>query len=316
MKKGLVNFLVAGASTGKTTITAQIALAVAKGIRPEFLPPTSCESEKLNVVYYRLEDYSCELRDKYGAGEVFRDSGIKWVLPTDLKDFSLDGLLEHLKAKASVLTGDALVCVDPATKLPGYSHKKFILGAEEAQEIAKLKGHTLTILAVIHLDEIKDWAPLTTDKIDGGDMAIQQAGSITAMRKERTSVDHRFLQCLKEPKGSPKPFGGKVLVMKMENKQLDSENTYLHLVYVDTEDEAEALPFKPKPKPTAPVTPNVTAPAPQKTAPNQTVTPEDKKKMMDMLAKGVKTSAIAKKVHLSPRQVRRYKKDFNAKKTD
>ena len=104
--------------------------------------------------------------------------------------------------------------------------------------------------------------------------------------------------------------------MKMENKQLDPENSYLRFVHVDIKEEAEALPLKTKPKPTAPVTPNVTAPAPQKTAPNQKVTSEMEQKMMDMLAKGVKTSVIAKKVNLSPRQVRRYKKDLNAKKTD
>lgn len=81
------------------------------------------------------------------------------------------------------------------------------------------------------------------------------------------------------------------------------------------EEETEALPLKTKAQAkAADATP--TAPAPQKTAPHQTVTPEDKKKMMEMLAKGMKTSAIAQKVHLLPRQVRRYNKDFNAKKTD
>ena len=316
MKVELVNYLVAGAGVGKSILATQIALAVDKGIRPEFLPPTCSESAKLDVVYYRMEDFSCELEDKYGDGEVLRNSGIEWVLSEHLKEFSLNGLLEHIKAKAGNLKGDTLFEVDPLTKVPGWKHDKFISGVEEAQKIAKANGHTLTILVIVHSYEIKNSSVLTSCDIKGGDTGIGQAGSVTAMLQERSGVKYRFLKCLKDPKGSSTPFDGKVLVMKMEETQLNAKNKYVHFVHVGFKEEAEALPLKTKAKATAPVTPNVTAPAPQKTAPNQKVTSEMEQKMMDMLAKGMKPSSIAKKLHLSEKTVRRYKKDFNAKKTD
>ena len=316
MAKGLVNLLVAGGGVGKSILLTQIALAVAKGERPEFLPDTCQKSCKQPVFFYRIEHFPNELKGKYGEGKVFEGSGINWVLPENLSSKTLSGFLEHLYGLAQKISSDALVCADPATKLDGYNHEDFIRGVEEAQEIAKANGHTLTILASIHADEKEDWKYFSSCNIKGGDKGFQQAGSVALFRKERTGEDYRYFKSLKDPKGSPTPFDGKVLVMKKEKTQLDPKNSYLHFVYVDIKEEAKALPLKPKAQATAPVTPNATSPAPQKTAPNQKVTSEMEQKMMDMLAKGVKTSVIAKKVNLSPRQVRRYKKDLNAKKTD
>ena len=81
--------------------------------------------------------------------------------------------------------------------------------------IAKKRNVTMTIVASAHIDEIKDWTLLSNCDIQGGDTGLQQAGSVTAIRRERTNLEQfRFLQSLKEPKGSPKPFNGDVLVCK------------------------------------------------------------------------------------------------------
>lgn len=97
MKVGLINLLVAGSGVGKSILMMQIALATAKGVRPEFLPDTSCASVMLKVYYYRLEDFADELEGKYDSGNEFKGFGITWYLPEDLPQFSLEGLLEHLK---------------------------------------------------------------------------------------------------------------------------------------------------------------------------------------------------------------------------
>ena len=80
MKVGLVNLLVAASSVGKSILMMQIALATAKGVRPEFLPDTSCASVKLKVYYYRLEDFADELEGKYDSGNEFKGFGITWAL--------------------------------------------------------------------------------------------------------------------------------------------------------------------------------------------------------------------------------------------
>ena len=316
MAKGLVNLLVAGGGKGKSILMTQIALAVAKGERPEFLPDTCQKSCKQPVFFYRIEHFPNELKGKYGEGKVFEGSGINWVLPENLSSKTLSGFLEHLYGLAQKISSDALVCADPATKLVGYNHEDFIRGVEEAQEIAKANGHTLTILASIHADETEDWKPFSSCNIKGGDKGFQQAGSAAVLRKERRGEEYRYLQCLKEPKGSPKPFDGKFLVMKKEKTQLDSKNSYLHFVHVDTKEEAEALPPKPKAQATAPVTPNATSPSPQKKAPHQKVTLEMAQKMMEMHAKGKTQDEIAKELEVCPKTVSTYLKAFEAQKPD
>ena len=246
MKVGLVNLLVSGSGTGKSIMITQIALAVDNGSCPEFLPTGSCNSVKQHVIFYRIEDFDNELEGKYGAGLAFLESDIEWFVPENLPEKNLVGFIAHLKCVAHTMTKDALVCIDPATKLDGYKHEAFIKGVEEAMAIAKERGITLTIVAAIHLDEIKEWAVLTNGDIKGGDKAIQQAGSVTALLKESTGDNYRFLKSLKEPKGSPKPFNGEVLVCKLTEKLLDENNKYLHFQYIGIKEHNQALPKKPK----------------------------------------------------------------------
>lgn len=308
MKVDQVSLVVAGSGVGKTNFMVQIAIAVAKGNRPEFLPADCSASVRLNVVYYRLEDFSDELEGKYGDGKVLCDSGIKWFLPEDLPSLTLSGFVEHLKILAATLQEDTLVCVDPASKLDGYRHSEFVKGVEEAKAIAKSRNITMTPVASIHLDEIKDWTVLTNCDIKGGDQGLQQAGSVTALRRERADVEkYRFLQCLKEPKGSPKPFNGNVLVMKKVHEQLDGNNKYLHYVFDSIKPEVMARPEKPK----AQVGSIASGDMVKCTAPNQKVTPEVLLKIKDMLRKGIKPAKIAKVVKLSEKTIRRYKKDLS-----
>ena len=328
MKVGLINLLVASSSKGKSIALTDIARAVDKGVRPAFLPDTCCASVKQIVKYYRLEDFTDELTGKYGEGKVLKESGIEWFLPEDLSEKSLDAFIDHLKGVVGTLTEDATIFVDPATKLSGYKHEAFIKGVEEAMEAAKRRGITLSVVASIHHDEISDWTPLTAETIKGGDKGIQQAGSVTALRNERTGNEYRLFQCLKEPKGSRTPFNGNVVVCKIVSENIDENNINTYLQYVDVKPEVEARPMKPKVQSAntgtsaavTTVTPSVgtfpiTASDPSvaatpKAAPNQKVTPEMEKRMKEMVAKGMKVSKIAKKMNVTPRTVSRYIKEW------
>lgn len=328
MKVGLLNFLVASSGKGKSIALTDIARAVDKGVRPAFLPDTCCASVKQIVKYYRLEDFTDELTGKYGEGKVLKESGIEWFLPEDLSEKSLDAFIDHLKGVVGTLTEDATIFVDPATKLSGYKHEAFIKGVEEAMEAAKRRGITMSVVASIHHDEISDWTPLTAETIKGGDKGIQQAGSVTALRNERTGNEYRLFQCLKEPKGSRMPFNGNVVVCKIVSENIDENNINTYLQYVDVKPEVEARPMKPKVQSAntgtsaavTTVTPSVgtfpiTASDPSvaatpKVAPNQKVTPEMEEKMKGMAAKGMKPKKISQKVNVSEKTVRRYIKEW------
>lgn len=309
MRVGLVNLLVAGANIGKSNFMTQIALAVAKGEKLEFLPEECSPSVKLPVVYYRLEDFAGELEGKYGKGLVFAGSGIKWFMSRHFSQNNLTGFVEHLRLLASTLTEDTLVCIDPATKLDRYNHSAFIKGVEEAMAIAQSRGFVLTILASIHLDEIKDWNVLTLDSIKGGDQAIQKAGSVTAIRRERNGDDYRFLQCLKEPKGSDKPFNGDVLVCKKVEEKLDDNNKYLHYKFVTLKKEGKARPEKSKLQHDDTQGDSSQQPS---YPPALKITPEVEAIILEGRQKGLKPKAIAKDIKkrtkktLNPDYLRKY----------
>ena len=292
MKVGLINLLVAGSGVGKSILMMQIALATAKGVRPEFLPDTSCASVNLKVYYYRLEDFPDELEGKYDSGNVFKGFGITWYLPEDLPLFSLEGLLKHLKDLANKLTEDALVCIDPVTKFSPIKYYLFYQGVEEAMAIAKKRNVTMTIVVSAHIDEIKDWTVLTGCDIKGGDTGIQQAGSVTAIRRERTNFEQfRFLQSLKEPKGSPKPFNGDVLVCK--KVEMLQENKYVHYEFEVIKPEAEALPLKPKAESDSSGKKSGVQPEIPKRRPNIEWTEEMEEKLKELYNDGNNDSHIA-----------------------
>ena len=313
-KPGQIAMIVAGADVGKSSFLTQTALAVAKGVRPEYLPDSCSASLRQDVVYYRIEDFPDELEGKYGAGEVLKVENLLWVLPEDLGVISLTSFLTHVKRLANTLERDTLVCADPVTKLDGYRHEECIKGLEEAQKIAKANGVTLTVIVAAHLDEINDSKHLTTEFIKGGDKGVQQAGSVIALRMEGTTGrNHRFIQCLKAPKGHPMPFPEGVLVCKYVKTQLDEDNSYLHFEFVEIKPEADARPDKPKkPKANKAGTSNASSTADeklQKKAPNKKLSDEDKDEIVNLLRKGVKSPVIAKQFKVSLRTVQRIKSE-------
>ena len=138
---------------------------------------------------------------------------------------------------------------------------------------------------------------LTNCDIKGGDKGLQQAGSVTALRRERTNVEeYRFLQCLKEPKGSPKPFNGDVLVMRKVHEQLDDSNKQLYYQYDSIKPEVQARPEKPKVQTDGVSSTEASSEAPM--APNQKATPEVARKIEEMLARGMSANKIASKLRL------------------
>lgn len=243
-----ISFIVGGGSSGKSIIMTDIAIALSKGVKPLLLPDECNDSMKLDVLSYRIEVFNQELQGKYGKGQILKDSDIGWRKVDELSSFTLEGLIEAFKLDAGAITKPTVILADPVTKIPGYNHKVFIAGAEEAMKIAAQRGIPLSIVASAHLDEIDDWKSVTSSDIKGGDILFQQAGAVVAICKGRGGKNYRFLKCLKPAKGSPTPFDEKVIVIRSEKTKIDEENWYVHYVFDSIKNENEALPLKPKPE--------------------------------------------------------------------
>lgn len=308
--KGQITMLLSKANMGKSLLVTSIAIASANGKRPELLPPDSCASTKQPVIYYRLEPIPGELEGKYGEGNVFKDADIQWVQLEDLKAPTLDELLNHIKGLAATLNHDALIIIDPATKLDGYTHEKGIKGLEDAQGIARRNGVTLSFIIAAHLDETSDWTTLSSKDIKGGDKAIQQAGSVIALRNERTPRgEHRFIQCQKAPKGHPDPHPEGVLVCKIVKTELDKKNWYLHFEYVGVKPETEALPTKIK------ASKSTSAGEKSKKKGNQKLDEADIELIKQLHSEGLNPKQIADRLNykVCEQQVRRRIKELDAK---
>ena len=242
--KGQITFCVAGADSGKTIFAVDTGIAAASGTVPTYLPPNSRPSEKMNVIFYRLEDRPGEMPKRYGAGKVFNSLPFFWIMRGDLQAPTHDGLIEDIKGQCEKITEDTLFIVDPLTKLPGFDAAKFIKETEDLQiEYAK-KGIILTFFCTAHTEEEKPWKPLTTDQILGGDKLLQQAASVFSIRLERGGKCYRFLQVLKPPKGEVDK--DTVSVVKFVGRDANLPDSYTHMEYCDEKTIQQALPMKQK----------------------------------------------------------------------
>ena len=242
--KDSTNCLVAGAAVGKSILMQQIAYSVQAGERIDFLSDREYDPTKMQVVFYRLEEYPTEYYNKYGKGDFLRKSGILWKTNSDFPVCNLNALTNDIEQYAKQATIDTLVCIDPITKLSDYNHEKFIKAVESIQKIARQKNVSLTIFFSAHLDEIPAWRVLKPGDIKGGDKLFQQCGTVFALRNEREGGSSRFLQVIKAPKGQATPE--KVLVCDIVKTTIDDENWFTHLTYKCEKKETEALPIKPK----------------------------------------------------------------------
>lgn len=237
-----ITFLLGCAGIGKSLLQTQIALRAAKGEAMEFLPDSK-PTGPLKVIYYQLERFKGELKGKYGRGGIFKDTE-NFTFAAE-QPHNVDSLLKDIRKCLNTLTGDTLICIDPASKLDGYmiSIEKLIKGLEEIQRLASERNIELSFLVSSHVEEIPEWKPLRSDNIVGGDKLIQQAGAVFAIRKEKSSNDARFIQTLKAPKGS---VGiDRAIVCKL-GTTLVYGNPYPHFVFQEMKKEEDALPTKSK----------------------------------------------------------------------
>ena len=241
---GNINVLLGCAGVGKSIAMVQIAWASSTG------KAAGLTSEKKNVspretIFYRCEEYQGEFDQKYGNAQTIKTSGIKFMTKSKMKNPTMQGLLDEMSALAMTHTNDTFICIDSVSCFPGYNPGVFMTSLTKVIEAAKRRGITFTFLISAHYEELENHKPLDTTKIVGGDEIIRKAGSVFAVRHERTGEEYRFIQILKEPKGTFLPKN-EVFVEKIEVMQIDNENWFTHLKYVCKKDMNKALPFKNK----------------------------------------------------------------------
>ena len=244
---GNINVLLGGAGVCKSMAMVQMALAASTGKKTALTSENSMAHPRMNTIFCRCEEYSGEFSQKYGKGKVLKDSGIKFMSKSTMKNPTMKGLLDGMNALAMTLTKDTFICIDSVSNFADYNPGILMSSLTTVIESAKERGIIITFLVSSHYEELENHKPLDTTKIVGGDEIIRKAGSVFAFRHERTGEHFRFIQVLKEPKGT---FLSKseVFVEKINVTKIDDENWFAHLEYVGKKEMANALPFKIKPE--------------------------------------------------------------------
>ena len=242
-KKGQISGCVACADIGKSIFMIDSALAAAKGERPTFLPEGAPKADKMDVVFYRLEERAGEMRERYGDGSVF-PANFGWITSGDLETQTFDGLIADIAKRAEDFKRDTAIFADPLSKFDNWEIPKFITAMEKVQVKCAAKGVVVSVFFSAHTEEAKPWKPLTTDMVRGGDNVIQKVGALVGIHRERSGKGFRFLQTLKVPKGeAAKDY---VDVIRFEGRREELPDSYTHLVHHCQNKESEALPLRTK----------------------------------------------------------------------
>ena len=242
-KRGQISGCVAGADMGKTILMVDAAIAASKGEKPTFLPDDAPKADKMNVFFYRLEERTGEMRERYGDGSMFPEN-FGWITKDAIASPTFEGLIADIEKRAEGFKKDTAIFVDPISKLANWDLAKFLTAMEKVQAKCAERGIVVSVLFSAHTEETKPWKPLTPDMVRGGDVVIQQVGALFALRRERAGNGYRFLQTLKVPKGEVE--NELVDVICFEGRKEDRPGSYTHLEYVCQKKESEALPLKPK----------------------------------------------------------------------
>lgn len=235
--KGQVSALVAAADVGKTIMTTNIGILVAKGEKMSFLSDKYTASPRMNVLVYILEPRAGEFSGRFKPGFVFPDNLSK-VTYDELPSQTFSGLMDHIAYAATLFTADTLLIIDPITKFTDFNADDFYNKIQQIKSELSKKGITLSVLVTMHADETKEWIPITKENIRGGDRPIQVFDSVFAFCKERR-FGHRFIYTLKAPKGTAGHED--VIVVSFSEDKL-----FTHFEYVGQSSLKDALPLQTK----------------------------------------------------------------------
>ena len=281
---------------GKSTLAMDMCIGIANGSKTHLLPEQEVPyAPRPQRVYY----FDAELSDD----DIKMRFNPDYHYPDNLKRIShvystVQELFDSIESFVYNEKSDVTICIDNLSAIiptpSAKAYRDLFLRQNSIKEKARADGFYVTFIIITHTTKT------VPDRINKNFYGSGHLGNLSASRialfPTRFGEDYKMLDVQKNRK---MPKDGKVIVVKRVT------TPYLHFEYHDVMQEAEAASLKQKTIKISSATPTTDDLIKKQKAPNQKITPEKEDKIIAMLSKGMKQSAIANKLRLSTKTVHR-----------
>ena len=279
---------------GKSTLAMDMCIGIANGSKTHLLSEQEVPSapRPQRVYYFDAELSDDDIKMRFNPDYHYPDNlkRISHVYSTVQELFdSIESFVYNGKSDVTICI-DNLSAIIPTSSANAY--RDLFLRQNSIKEKARADGFYVTFIIITHTT--KTVPGRINEHFYGSAYLGNLSASRIALLPTRFGEDYKMLKVQKNRK---MPKDGNVIVVKRVT------TPYLHFEYHDVMQKDEAAPLEQKTVKISDVTP-ATGTSIQK-APNQKVTYEKEEKIIAMLSKGMKQSAIANKLRLSTKTVNR-----------
>lgn len=227
LKYGDLVCLVSPPGVGKSILSVQIGIAVARGGAVELLPNSSVEVSQ-RVFYYDGEMDDEDMADRYGKLPPIPN--FRRISKCSFRNHYY--LLKDMMERAMSVNGDVTVIIDNMFSiLPILSHDQFLVlrnGIAAIQEMKKARGEYLTVIIVCHTTKTLKRIP-TLEDVGGSANITRFVNSVVYLHQSTKAADVVFLLPLK------RRYARAAEVYLLQR----SDKGYLHFEHISTAKRSE-----------------------------------------------------------------------------
>ena len=241
---GDIVFLFSITNKGKTLTGIQNAIELAQGVKTKIIP-TDSTPPKQDVIYYNFEMRMAQIKKRYFSNDPnasYPDNLI--IINSGYSIKNVDDLLNDTAERAETLRHDTVIFYDTIKDVcPTFFSNEASRVINSLRNIIEnvrvKKGIRLTFVLIGQTVKKNIWKSIELDDLSGSFNQQGLADSVFALGPTRFGKNVRMLKMLK---GRNDGLHDEVDLVRIMDKP------YLHIEYLKSVDERDALPLEPKGK--------------------------------------------------------------------
>ena len=241
---GDIVFLFSITNKGKTVTGIQNAIELAQGVKTKIIP-TETTPPKQDVIYYNFEMRKEQFKRRYFSNDpnATYPENLR-IINSGYSIKNVDDLLNDTAARAETLTNDTVIFYDTIkdvcpTFFSNEASRVINSLRNIIENVRKKKGIRLTFVLIGQTVKKNIWKSIELEDLSGSFNQQGLADSVFALGPTRFGKNVRMLKMLK---GRNDGLHDEVDLVRIMDKP------YLHIEYLKSVDETEALPLEPKGK--------------------------------------------------------------------